>query len=69
MPDKKKDEKVILFFDDTVDIGKEPQPMKNPEHERIFEELMKKYKVKQKALCSDMICRVLFLVQKCGQIY
>lgn len=46
MPDKKKDEKVILFFDDTVDIGKEPLPMKNPEHERIFEELMKKYKVK-----------------------
>ena len=46
MTDKKTDNKEIIFFDDTVDIGKEPLPIKDSIHEKIKEELMKKYKVK-----------------------
>lgn len=44
------EEKTIIFFDDSIDIGKEPLPVTDPElkklHEKIFEELKEKYKVK-----------------------
>lgn len=37
----------ILFIDDTVDIGKEPLPLDDPELKRIHDELLKKYGTKR----------------------
>ena len=37
-------EKLIEFIDDTVDIGKEPLPITDPELERLCNQIMDKYK-------------------------
>jgi hypothetical protein len=37
----------ILVFDDSIDIGKEPLPIDNPDAKKAHDELMKKYKPKQ----------------------
>ena len=41
------EEDLILFIDDSIDIGKEPLP-KTPEVQRIFDEFMKKHGIKNK---------------------
>ena len=41
-----KEKKEIVLIDDSVDIGKHPLPIGNPEAQKLHEELMKKYKVK-----------------------
>lgn len=41
-----KEKKEMVFLDDSVDIGKKPLPIDNPEAQKLHEELMKKYKVK-----------------------
>ena len=35
---------LIEFIDDTVDIGKEPLPITDPELEKICNQIMDKYK-------------------------
>ena len=40
-------EKRVLFFDDTVDIGKEPLPMVDEEAIRIKERFLEKYNIKK----------------------
>ena len=37
--------KKILWLDDSKDIGKKPLPIDNPEAKKVYERLMKKYKV------------------------
>lgn len=41
---KKKEEKKILWLDDSKDIGKKPLPIDNPEARKVYEKLMEKYK-------------------------
>lgn len=40
----KKEEKKILWLDDSKDIGKKPLPIDNPEAWKVYEKLMEKYK-------------------------
>ena len=39
----KKEEKKILWLDDSKDIGKKPLPIDNPEARKVYEKLMEKY--------------------------
>lgn len=43
-----KNEKLILFIDDTIDAGKEPLPIDNPEAQRIHDGFMEKYGQKKR---------------------
>ena len=40
----KKEEKKILWLDDSKDIGKKPLPIANPAARKVYEKLMEKYK-------------------------
>ena len=40
----KKEEKKILWLDDSKDIGKKPLAIDNPEARKVYEKLMEKYK-------------------------
>jgi hypothetical protein len=41
-------EKEILIIDDSIDVGKDPLPIDNPEAQRIHDEFLKKYGLKKK---------------------
>lgn len=41
----KKEEKKILWLDDSKDIGKKPLSIDNPEARKVYEKLKEKYKV------------------------
>lgn len=42
-----KDTEKIVIVDDTIDFGKEPLPLDNPDAKKVHDELLKKYGTKK----------------------